>query len=392
MFLQTMMERNQPLVKLGIAWQQEGIILPDTYLVDLDTIVENARCIKQEADRYGVKNFFMLKQLGRNPLIAKALTDLGYEGAVCVDFREALTMIRSRIPLGNVGHLVQIPRAALGTILAAKPQIVTVYTLEKAREISGVCARLGLTQKLMLRVIGEGDMLYPAQYGGFALDQLDQAASQIEALPNVQIGGVCSFPCFLYDEAARDILPTPNLRTVQTAAEKLRARGYRDLMVNTPSATCARSIPKIAAAGGTHGEPGHGLTGTTPYHAAHLDAPERPAYLYVSEISHTLGDNSYCYGGGHYRRGHLQRALVGTCWKDARVVPVNQPDDASIDYHFELAGRCPVSAAAVMAFRTQFFVTRSQVAVVRGLSAGRPELAGLFTSLGEPLREQGKEV
>ena len=46
-----------------------------------------------------------------------------------------------------------------------------------------------------------------------------------------------------------------------------------------------------------------GLTGTTPYHAAHPDAPERPAYLYVSEISHTLGDCSYCYGGGHYRRG-----------------------------------------------------------------------------------------
>ena len=49
MFLQTIMERNQPLVRLGIKWQQEGLILPDTYLVDLDTIVENARCIQQEA-------------------------------------------------------------------------------------------------------------------------------------------------------------------------------------------------------------------------------------------------------------------------------------------------------------------------------------------------------
>lgn len=386
MFLQTVIERNQPLVKLGIAWQQEGVILPDTYLVDLDTIVENARCIKQEADRYGVRNFFMLKQLGRNPMVARALTDLGYEGAVCVDFREALAMIDHGIPLGNVGHLVQIPRAALQTILAARPQIVTVYTLEKAREISDVCTRLGLTQKLMLRVIGEGDMLYPAQYGGFGLDQLDQAASQIEALPNVQIGGVCSFPCFLYDETARDILPTQNLQTVLTAAQKLRARGYQDLMVNTPSATCVRSIPRIAAAGGTHGEPGHGLTGTTPYHAAHLDAPERPAYLYVSEISHTLGDSSYCYGGGHYRRSHMQRALVGTCWDDARVVPVTQPDDASIDYHFELKGRCPVSSAVVMAFRTQFFVTRSHVAVVRGLASGHPQLAGLYTAMGERLK------
>lgn len=97
--------------------------------------------------------------------------------------------------------------------------IVTVYTLEKAREISAVCTELGLHQKLMLRVLGEGDMLYSGQYGGFELQELDSAVRAIEAMPNVEVGGVCSFPCFLYDEAAQDILPMPNLRTVQTAAE-----------------------------------------------------------------------------------------------------------------------------------------------------------------------------
>ena len=297
MFLKTVMERNQPLVRLGIEWQQNGVILPDTYLLDYDTILENARSIKQAGDANGVQNFFMLKQIGRNPLIARALTDMGYVGAVCVDFREALTMVENQIPLGNVGHLVQIPRAALKKILRAKPVIVTVYTLEKAREISAVCTELGLHQKLMLRVLGEGDMLYSGQYGGFELQELDSAVRAIEAMPNVEVGGVCSFPCFLYDEAAQDILPMPNLRTVQTAAEMLRARGYRDLMLNTPSATCTHSIPMIAAAGGTHGEPGHGLTGTTPYHAGHPDAEERPGYLYVSEVSHNLGDKAYCYGG-----------------------------------------------------------------------------------------------
>ena len=249
MFLKTVMERNQPLVRLGIEWQQNGVILPDTYLLDYDTILENARSIKQAGDANGVQNFFMLKQIGRNPLIARALTDMGYVGAVCVDFREALTMVENQIPLGNVGHLVQIPRAALKKILRAKPVIVTVYTLEKAREISAVCTELGLHQKLMLRVLGEGDMLYSGQYGGFELQELDSAVRAIEAMPNVEVGGVCSFPCFLYDEAAQDILPMPNLRTVQTAAEMLRARGYRDLMLNTPSATCTHSIPMIAAAG-----------------------------------------------------------------------------------------------------------------------------------------------
>lgn len=100
-----------------------------------------------------------------------------------------------------------------------------------------------------------------------------------------------------------------------------------------------------------------------------------------------LGTKSYCYGGGHYRRGHMKNALVGTTLEDAKIVPVLPPDDSSIDYHFELQQNCPVSAAAVMAFRTQFFVTRSRVAVVKGLSEGKPELAGLYSALGDPARE-----
>ena len=62
MFLKSVMERNQPLVRLGIEWQQAGVILPDTYLLDYDTIVENARRIKQAGDASGVQNFFMLKR------------------------------------------------------------------------------------------------------------------------------------------------------------------------------------------------------------------------------------------------------------------------------------------------------------------------------------------
>ena len=49
MFLKTVMERNQPLVRLGIEWQQNGVILPDTYLLDYDTILENARSIKHKS-------------------------------------------------------------------------------------------------------------------------------------------------------------------------------------------------------------------------------------------------------------------------------------------------------------------------------------------------------
>ncbi len=76
MFLKTVMERNQPLVRLGIEWQQNGVILPDTYLLDYDTILENARSIKQAGDANGVQNFSCLSRSDATPLIARALTDM----------------------------------------------------------------------------------------------------------------------------------------------------------------------------------------------------------------------------------------------------------------------------------------------------------------------------
>ena len=52
---------------------------------------------------------------------------------------------------------------------------------------------------------------------------------------------------------------------------------------------------------GTHGEPGHALTGTTPFHV-NRRAVEKPAYVYVSEISHNFRGKSYFYAGGYYSR------------------------------------------------------------------------------------------
>ena len=133
-------------------------------------------------------------------------------------------------------------------------------------------------------------------------------------------------------------------------------------------------------------EPGHGLSGTTPYHATHSDEPEGVAYAYVSEVSHDLGDVSYCYGGGHYRRGHLSGALVGRSLDAACRVGAIPPTDESIDYHFELSRALPVGEPVLMCFRTQLFVTRSEVAVVSGLSEGKPCLEGIFDTQGRRVR------
>ena len=160
MFLQALLERNRPLAELGLKWQQQGKILPDTYLLDLDTICQNAAAMKAEADKYGIRLYFMLKQIGRNPVVAKALMDIGFAGAVCVDYREALTMIENHSPVGNVGHLVQVPTAAMDRIVAARPDIMTVYTLDKVRQIGESAQKHAFVQPIMLRVLDQGDMLY----------------------------------------------------------------------------------------------------------------------------------------------------------------------------------------------------------------------------------------
>ncbi len=382
MFLDRLLETNAALAELALSWTADGTILPDTYLIDLDMIEQNARALKAAADARNIALYFMLKQFGRNPLVGKRLAELGYEGAVCVDYREALTLLEAGVPIAHVGHLVQTPHAALGRILEARPRIITVYSLEKAAEIGAEASAQGFIQPIMLRVLGPDDVLYPGQYGGFSLEELPQTIGELEKTKGIRIAGACSFPCMLFSAETHEVEPLPNAHTVRAAAEQLRKRGYDNLELNMPSNSCVHTVGLVSSLGGTHMEPGHGLSGTTPYHAAHSTAAEGVGYVYASEVSHNLGGHAYCYGGGHYRRGHVAAALVGRSLDTARRAQVITPADESIDYYFELSDEAKVGDPVLMCFRTQMFVTRSHVAVVSGLSQGAPRLEGLFDTHG----------
>ena len=214
------------------------------------------------------------------------------------------------------------------------------------------------------------------------LNELKKITADIlENYPNIQIAGVTSFPCYLYDEKKGDIEPTYNLLTVKEAVDILKEVGVEVKIVNTPSATCTRTVQKMVEFGGNCGEPGHGLTGTTPMHAV-CDMEETPCIVYVSEISHNFEGKAYCYGGGHYRRSHMKYALVGRNLKNAQKMEVLPPSLESIDYHFELEKECEIGVAAVMAFRFQIFVTRSDVVIMEGIHKGKPEIVGVYDSLG----------
>ena len=382
MFVKQILERNPNLVQAAFELHRKGQLLPDSYVIDVDTFCANAAAILAEAGQHNFQLYFMLKQLGRNPYLAEKLVEMGYAGAVAVDFKEAQIMMKHQIPLGNVGHLVQIPEAMLEKVIAYGTDVVTVYSKEKAASIEKVAEKLGKRQGILIRVYDKNDMIYSGQTAGICLKELEETVRYIDNnCPHLQIRGVTSFPCYLYQEERRDICPTENLTTVLRAKKMLEDTGHRDLLVNTPSTTCVSTIQKMASFGGNCGEPGHGLTGTTPLHAYQMQT-EKPAVVYVSEISHNFMGNAYCYGGGHYRRSHVNHALIGSSMENAEMSNVIPPCDESIDYHFGISRECRIGDTVVMAFRFQIFVTRSDVVLVEGISKGEPRIIGIYDSLG----------
>ena len=384
MFLDKTIKENSKLIEAAFTLHQEGLILPDTYVIDVDSLLYNGRRLKEKADIYGIKLYYMTKQFGRNPYIAKALENLGYDGAVAVDFKEAMILMDNDIKIGHLGHLVQLPSTLIKKAISVGTEIITVYSTAKVREINEAAGELGRVQDIMLRVIGEEDCLYSGQYGGFSLEELPKVAEEISHLKNIKIAGITSFPCFLYDEEKAKVVETKNIETLMRAKDILSSLGIKLKQINMPSATSLANMELIKKTGGTHGEPGHALTGTTPYNKEHY-GEELPSMVYVSEISHNFLGNSYCYGGGYYRRSHLEKALVGRQAQDARVYKALPPTLESIDYHFELQGEAEIGETVVMAFRTQIFVTRSSVALVEGISTGQPRLVGIYDSQGRKL-------
>jgi len=396
MFLDTLARRNPDLVRAAVELHQAGAIPPNSYVLDLDAIRRNSRLIKRAAHKAGLNVYPMTKQVGRNPLFVRAVARAGMSKLVAVDWTEALILARQKAQLGHVGHLVQIPRAAASNIAALSPEVWTVFNPQKAREAAKAAQQVGRTQDLLLRVVRPGDTFYPTHDGGFALDDIVSSVREIARLPNVRVVGVTSFPTLLFDPQKREIHLTPNMETLRLAADRVRREvGLKITQVNAPGTTSAETMQLLAHAGATHVEPGHGFTGTTPWHA-YADLPEKPAICYLSEVTDIRASQAYVLGGGLYIDPVIPpyqvRAFVGKDGDQALVNIANADlgSPAGIDYYGLLDGgsaRVEIGDSVVFGFRVQAFVTRAQIAVVRAVSRHRPKLAGLWDTLANRIRE-----
>lgn len=388
MYLERARQLNGELIRLAVELHQTGAIPPASYLIDTDAVQANATMLATQSARHNLRLFFMSKQIGHNPETVAAIRKGGIDKTVAVDGRSAELLSRQDVPLGNVGHLSQIPRSQLQELLdERRPEFLTVFNLAQAKRASDIATRLDTPIQVLLKVRPDGPATFPGQEGGFYVDELKDQLPGLTSLACLQVCGVTAYPCTSFDRSASCFRATDELSSLAQAAQLVGDQIGTAPHVNAPGNTAVETMELLAAWGCTSAEPGHALTGTGPHHR-HGHGPERPALVYVSEIVQVDDGTATAIGGGLYRRGGLRNALVGADDAIAESAPLNVrlPDAQYIDYYFTLEvpwkRRVEVGDTVVTVLRPQVFVGYSRTAALEGLNSGNPALRAIRDSQG----------
>lgn len=369
MFIERLKKLNPSLVTAAAQLHQDHELRANTYLIDTSTMTANTRVIRGEADRLGLSLYAMAKQFGRNRDACDAVVAGGIEACVAVDIQCMEAVRRSRMRIGHVGHLVQPHRGSEDAVIAARPEVVSVFHEDIAARLGSAARRAGVEQAVLLRVMGPNDQFYFGHGGGFRLERIEESAAAVDGIDGLRVSGVVSFPALLADSENRRLVTTPNLATVVEAAGRLRRAGFDIEQINAPGTTSSGALKLLADAGATHAEPGNGLHGTTPLMVFDDESPEIPAIVYVSEVSHFDGDDAYVFGAGLYIDKVLgEYGLRAFCGRDEaildQVYPAEMAPDGAIHYyavlHLPERHDVRVGDTVVFCFRPQVFVTRAR--------------------------------
>jgi predicted amino acid racemase len=399
LLLEQTLKRNPQLVEAAFELHQLGAIPAATHLIDLDAVAENARAMATAARAHGLRVYLMSKQNGHNPHMAAVALAQGLDSIVAVEAFAAHMTHRYEQPVGHVGHLANVPLGQVRQIAAMEPELVTVYSHEMAARFSEAAGELGRVQDILIRVTNpEDDGPVRGMVGGWTEAECVDAARRLFELPNVRLAGLTQHSCISYASERDPERATPTagfftmLRAKETIERELRLDGLR---INCAGNVNSITFGVLAGYGATDVEPGRALTGAAYFHALR-EMPERPAQLFVTEVSHRWQDQLYVYGGGFawletFGGGYAgpYRGLVGTGFAEAVDDPVELLFRGAVDYHGVCTdvARARVGDSAVFALHPQFFIERGYVAAVSGVSCGTPRVEGIFDSACHPLDE-----
>ena len=165
MFLKALKARNRAFLEAAVALHRAGRVPAGAYLLDLDTMTENARLMSAEAARLGLDLLAMTKQIGRNPPALDALKAGGIGRFVAVDMACARPIHANGHGLAHIGHLGQIPRHDAAEAATMRADYWTVFNQEKAAEAARAAAAHGHEQALIARIQAPGDTFYSGHEG-----------------------------------------------------------------------------------------------------------------------------------------------------------------------------------------------------------------------------------
>ena len=322
-----------------------------------------------------------------------------------MDMEGVMNLHRYRFPIAHVGHYGQIPVSEIEYVLRKiQPRFITVFSVEKAKQISTVASQLGIKQRLLIKVLDDPRLEALPTGGGFAEDEVLDATKLINRMDNVKVVGVTTYPAFYYSIFDKIYRVSDNFKTMVKVAHRMEKElGVQVEQVNAPGRNCVGTMELTAEGGATVVEPGQSFIGTLPNHAFEDDSPELPAVVYVTEVSHHFNGHALAYGDSY-----MATAVIGSLKNDimyeyvyacvgsdpdslpSQPLVIARPQDF---WHSDLGWsmycslmpktKVNVGDTVVFGFRPMIYRTvRGRVAVVAGVQTGKPRLLGLFDRTG----------
>jgi predicted amino acid racemase len=406
----SMRRRNPRLIGAAAALHQRAEIPADCYVADLESIRANAALVKQAADRAGLTVYFEAKEVGRAPLICAELQAIGFDQAIAIDVEEAYALQRNGVRVGHVGHLGQIPTGEVHRIVTeVRPEVITVYSFEKAQQIASVAVAAGVEQQLLIRVNSADDVMIPVVFGGTPEPDALDLIARIDRLDGVSFGGLTTYPGVRFDLSRHEWVTTTNFETMVRVRDAVQAElGLAVGQINPAGNNCAGSLAMMAAHGATHCEPGQAFVGGLVANAFG-DQPEVPAIAYVSEVTHFWRGTPY-----YYAPSMVANSTIGV-WNDvyydtleasvsrtgseplgtlARTRPQTfaASDPTAWIYGALELGRgmtAQIGDTVVCGFRCQVYRSNGgRLAVVDGIQSGEPTLVALYDRNGSPVDDR----